>query len=151
MKRLTLVIIKDGPRVLLGMKKRGFGKGKWNGFGGKIEEGETVEAAAERELSEECGIRAPLECRGRLLFHFGDDPVDHEVHVFFSEAHEGDPVETDEMRPQWFHVDEIPFHLMWPDDRHWLPYVLEGKSVEGHFWFEGEEIVKYRLETPVHA
>ncbi len=47
-KILTLVLVVEHPhivggdvgetkgkwRILLGMKKRGFGKGKWNGFGG---------------------------------------------------------------------------------------------------------------------
>ncbi len=42
-------------RILLGMKKRGFGEGKWNGFGGKVNliDGryqETIEEAAMREL-----------------------------------------------------------------------------------------------------
>jgi hypothetical protein len=36
--------------VLLGRKKRGFGEGYVNGFGGKVEPGETVEAAAAREV-----------------------------------------------------------------------------------------------------
>ena len=35
-KILTLVFLREGTRVLLGMKKRGFGVGKWNGFGGKV-------------------------------------------------------------------------------------------------------------------
>lgn len=34
--------------ILLGMKKRGFGMGKWNGFGGKIEGDETTEEGARR-------------------------------------------------------------------------------------------------------
>ncbi|KAJ1429629.1 hypothetical protein B484DRAFT_396306, partial [Ochromonadaceae sp. CCMP2298] len=29
--------------VLLGMKKRGFGAGKWNGFGGKMDPGESMD------------------------------------------------------------------------------------------------------------
>ncbi len=45
----------DGS-VLLGMKKRGFGAGKWNGFGGKVEKGESNTQAAIRELEEESGI-----------------------------------------------------------------------------------------------
>nr|CAD7569503.1 unnamed protein product [Timema californicum] len=48
-KVLTLAIIRDGGNVLLGMKKRGFGKGKWNGFGGKVELGETIHQAAVRK------------------------------------------------------------------------------------------------------
>ena len=30
-KVLTLVLLREGTKVLLGMKKRGFGVGKWNG------------------------------------------------------------------------------------------------------------------------
>ena len=41
-KILTLVLIREPARVLLGMKKRGFGQGRWNGFGGKVEKGETI-------------------------------------------------------------------------------------------------------------
>ena len=49
-KVLTLVLVRDVPqrRILLGMKKRGFGAGKWNGFGGKLEPGESVQEAAKR-------------------------------------------------------------------------------------------------------
>ena len=40
-KLLTLVIpVDDDKRVLLGLKKRGFGEGYYNGFGGKVEPGE---------------------------------------------------------------------------------------------------------------
>lgn len=45
-KLLTLVLVVQPGRVLLGMKKRGFGAGKWNGFGGKVQPGETIEEAA---------------------------------------------------------------------------------------------------------
>ena len=38
-KLLSLVYVRRGTQILLGLKKRGFGQGKWNGFGGKLEEG----------------------------------------------------------------------------------------------------------------
>ena len=41
-KVLTLVYIRDEENILLGLKKRGFGTGKWNGFGGKVEPSETI-------------------------------------------------------------------------------------------------------------
>jgi 8-oxo-dGTP diphosphatase/2-hydroxy-dATP diphosphatase len=47
-KLLTLAFLLERNRVLLGFKKRGFGMGKWNGFGGKVESGETIECAAKR-------------------------------------------------------------------------------------------------------
>ena len=44
--------------VLLGQRKRGHVnmRGKWNGFGGKVESGEDILEAAIREVKEECGI-----------------------------------------------------------------------------------------------
>ncbi len=55
---LFLVLSQEKKEILLGMKKRGFGKGKWNGFGGKVSQNESVLEGAQRELQEEAGIRA---------------------------------------------------------------------------------------------
>jgi 8-oxo-dGTP pyrophosphatase MutT (NUDIX family) len=55
-KILTLCLTKEDGMILLGMKKRGFGEGRWNGFGGKVEEGETIVEAAIREMKEESGL-----------------------------------------------------------------------------------------------
>lgn len=136
-KILTLCIVQDHPRVLLGMKKRGFGEGRWNGFGGKVDEGETIEAAALRELSEECGIAAKqMEKAGVLDFAFENEQKELEVHVFRVTAFAGEPMESEEMRPEWFHADEIPFDEMWPDDKYWLPMLLAGKKFKGRFLFD---------------
>jgi len=55
-KRLTLLLLRSNGRILLGRKKRGFGAGKANGFGGKVEVGETIKEAAVREMQEESGV-----------------------------------------------------------------------------------------------
>jgi 8-oxo-dGTP diphosphatase / 2-hydroxy-dATP diphosphatase len=147
-KILTLCIVHDQSRVLLGMKKRGFGEGRWNGFGGKVESGERIEAAAKRELLEEVGIRAAkVEKFGKINFKFKDDPVVLEVNIFKTSDFEGKPTESDEMKPKWFHVDKIPFDKMWPDDKYWLPHLLAGKKIKGKFVFQGQDkILDYKLE-----
>lgn len=133
---LTLCLVHQHPRILLGMKKRGFGEGRWNGFGGKVEAGESIKAAAHRELKEECGIEADvLERAGVLEFAWEGKPEKLEVHVFRVTSFAGEPAETEEMRPQWFYMDEIPFGQMWSDDIHWFPYFLSGRSFEGRFVF----------------
>ena len=115
------------------MKKRGFGTGLWNGTGGKVEPGETVLEAATRECIEEIGVR-PLHLMsvGRLAFYIEDKPeFAHDITIFTAEKWEGEPHETDEMRPQWFSTLKIPYDTMWADDKLWLPLVLNGHSVSG--------------------
>ena len=47
-KILTLAMVRKTNSILLGLKKKGFGEGKWNGFGGKVEKDETVSEGAVR-------------------------------------------------------------------------------------------------------
>lgn len=156
-KILTLCIVHDSlgklggsphPKVLLGMKKRGFGMGKWNGFGGKVEPGETIETAAIRELQEEVGIKvSKLEKMGQVDFEFVGEPEILEVNIFKTDNFEGEPVESDEMKPQWFNVADIPFDSMWLDDRHWMPLLLENKKFTAKFLFQGQEkILKQEIK-----
>lgn len=135
-KLLTLCILRRGGKVLLGYKKRGFGAGRWNGFGGKVEPGETVAVAARREFREETGAEpSGLDRRGVLTFTFEGDPCALEVHVFAVASCDGEPEESEEMRPEWFDESAVPFDLMWPDDRYWFPLFLRGASFEGEFHF----------------
>jgi 8-oxo-dGTP diphosphatase/2-hydroxy-dATP diphosphatase len=149
-KQMTLCIVRQGDKVLLGMKKRGFGAGRWNGFGGKVDTGETVEQAARREIKEEAGIEVKdMDKVGVIDFEFQGKPGILEVNIFRSTDFSGEPVESDEMKPQWFDIDHIPFAEMWPDDIHWLPLFLVGKKFTGHFLFgegEGNTIVEQELK-----
>jgi hypothetical protein len=49
--------------------------------------------------------------------------------VFETWNFQGEGVETEEMRPQWYKDTEIPLEKMWLDDKLWLPTVLSGKSI----------------------
>jgi 8-oxo-dGTP diphosphatase/2-hydroxy-dATP diphosphatase len=133
----TLCVIYKHPKILLGMKKRGFGTGRWNGFGGKVKDGEDIEEAAERELQEEIGIDAQeMEKIGIINFEFKNSDEMPEVHFFKVEDWNGEPRESDEMKPQWFNIDELPFDKMWPDDKHWMPLFLDDKKFSGKFMFD---------------
>ena len=143
-KQLTLCMVCREGEILLGYKKRGFGAGRWNGFGGKVEEGETTEEAAKRELSEESGMEAKaMKKVGTLDFSFKNDPKVLEVHIFKVTDFEGVPVESEEMRPQWFAFDAIPFDQMWSDDEQWFPYLLRDKLFQGHFHFDRPSDAEY--------
>ncbi len=61
MKNTTLLFLvkKDADtitEICLAMKKRGFGTGRFNGTGGKLQEGETIEDACMRETKEEIDV-----------------------------------------------------------------------------------------------
>lgn len=145
----TLCIVYKHPQILLGMKKRGFGAGRWNGFGGKLLENENIERAAKRELKEEIGIEAQkIEKVGVINFEFENSDEMPEVHFFRVGDWSGEPTESDEMRPQWFNINELPFDKMWPDDRHWIPLFLDGKKFHGRFLFDKSgNIVNYDLNV----
>ncbi len=141
-KILTLCIILRDPHILLGMKKRGFGAGRWNGFGGHVEKDEEIRDAAVREVHEEAGIEVvDMEKHGVIEFSWESRPDVLEVHVFRATDFRGEPAESDEMRPEWFHVHDIPFDDMWSDDRHWLPLLLEGKRFTAEFLFDDSDRV----------
>lgn len=151
MKQTTLCFLQKEDRVLLGMKKRGFGVGKWNGFGGKLKEGEDIKTATIREVREEVGLGIALEDlkeAGTVEFNFKNNPDwDNFCHIFTTTKWTGVPSESDEMRPQWYSLSSLPFNEMWIDDRHWAPIVLSGKTIKGKFFFDekGETILSFTL------
>lgn len=144
---LLLLIKKDGDKVsdiCLAMKKRGFGAGRYNGAGGKVEEDESIEDAVVRELKEEFDVLVKeLDKRAEVSFTFPHMPsFDQIVHVYYATEWEGEPTETEEMNPKWFKVEDIPYNEMWPDDIFWLPKVLEGGFVNGRFILGEGDVVK---------
>lgn len=151
-KIFTLCIIHKDSHVLLGLKKRGFGAGRWNGFGGHVEAGESIEEAARREVFEEAGIAVKsLEKVGVLEFAFDKKPESFEVHLFRANDFEGEPVEGEEMKPRWFHINKLPFDKMWPDDRYWYPLFLQNKKFNGKFLFKDlDNLIEYKL-TPIES
>lgn len=140
--RRTLLFLVEENRILLAMKKRGFGAGKWNGVGGKIEAGESIEEALVRETQEEIGV-TPLDWKPVAELDFvqdsSTDPWHMYVYAFISHRWEGNPKESEEMAPQWFAFAEIPYADMWDDDEHWLPRVLSGELITGTFIFDEQD------------
>lgn len=141
--------------VLFAMKKRGFGEGLWNGVGGKVDGGETIEEAAIREAYEEIGVRVKsLEKVALLHFYFPKDPQkagwNQDVHVFLVNDWEGKPTETEEMRPDWFNLKNAPYNNMWDADKEWVPRVLAGENIECWIAFDDKnKAIGYKAEPYV--
>ena len=145
----TLLLAIKKNKILLAEKKRGWRQGIFNGLGGKVEQDETIEQAMIREAQEEGGI-TPITFDKVAIFDFDTfykgERAKWPVHVFKSTEFFGDPVETEEMRPQWFDFDKIPYDKMWDDDILWMPRVLNGEKLRGNFSFdEDNKIIDYSL------
>ena len=136
--------------IMLAMKKIRFGIGKYNGVGGKVKEGESVEDATVRETSEEIGVNVDVKDLakiGEIEFRFQDKSEWNQVvHIYTTEIWAGDPTESEEMKPYWYNLKDIPYDYMWEDDKYWLPKVLNGEYVKGYCLFDSnQKIIEHNL------
>jgi len=135
----TLCLLRKDNEILLAMKKRGFGEGKYNGVGGKLEKGETPEDAMIRECNEEVGvIPTEYEKVGYIYFdeYFKGNKEQVAFHLYIATKWQGEITESDEMKPEWFDINHIPYDKMFSDDIYWLPLVLQGKKINAYFSFD---------------
>ena len=134
-------LLNDKQQILLGLKKRSFGEGKWNGFGGKNIPGETIIQTALRELSEEaCVERKPEDIEKAGVLHFfriAHPEWNQDVHVFRG-IYNGPFAETEEMRPQRRDTDSLPYVDMREDDCVRLPKLIAGERFDLNFSFDME-------------
>jgi 8-oxo-dGTP pyrophosphatase MutT (NUDIX family) len=152
MKQATLCLLLKEGMILLALKKRGFGVGRWNGTGGKFdpEKDKNITDAAIRETKEEIGVEIKNpEKFGLFHFRFPHKPeYDQDVHLFLAKEWIGEPKESEEMAPKWFLLNEIPYNKMWSDDPLWLPHILKGKKLEADFVFqEGDKIKEHNIKV----
>ena len=141
-------------QVLLCAKKKtnsGFtiSLGKRNGAGGKIEEWETLIQSVVRELEEETGIRlqeSDFMLIGINKLYYENKPErNQEAHVFTTKNYTWEFRETEELFPQRFDTDKIPYDKMRADDIHRMPRMFNWEYFEYVFNFseDGKEIKSY--------
>ncbi len=141
MKKLqtTLLILRKDNKILLARKKRGFGFGKWNGVGGKVEEKETPEEAMIRETQEEISV-TPIEYEKigiiRFVEYIKEELTTNDMHLYIATKWQGVPKESEEMQPKWFSINNLPWEEMFSDDKYWLPLVLKGKKLDAFFEYD---------------
>jgi 8-oxo-dGTP diphosphatase len=131
----TLIFITDGERVLLirGAPTKRLWANQYNGLGGHIERGESVLAAARRELVEEAGVSVDdLRLVGTLVV----DASDHSgicLFVLRGSNPTGVVVASPEGQPEWIKISELGIYPLVEDLYRVLPRVLEAKKSEAPF------------------
>lgn len=141
MKQTTLWIILKDTKIFLWEKKRWFAKWVLNWIWGKKEENEDIKDCIIREAYEEIWIKIEknnLEFIWILHFKFSDFPDwNQDVNVFMINDYSWEIIETEEIKPYWFDINNIPYDKMWADDIYWLPRVLAWeRDIEYKFWFD---------------
>lgn len=120
--RATAVVIKEGKILII--HRYNNGDEYWVLPGGGVEEGEDVESAVLRELSEETSVQAIVK---RNLFEFLDAKGDHHV-LFLCEYVSGEPKlhkdsneatinnPNQSYTPQWVGVGELHKLTIYPSE-----------------------------------
>ena len=47
-------------------------------------------------------------------------------------------METEEIAPEWYDIERIPYEQMWADAAHWLPRALAGEYVVAEYTFDSD-------------
>lgn len=161
----TICCLKKGNQILLALKTKKIGMGRWNGYGGGIEPGENAKIAAVRELKEETGEKEPGDDKGIIalpedlekiaLVDFHNTKSDGSTfvlrgHIYLVHKWTGELKETEEMiNPTWFNIDQIPYEQMMPADKDILPFALSGKKIKAKAYlgpFQQEKLRETEIE-----
>jgi 8-oxo-dGTP diphosphatase len=112
------VIIRNGDRVLLGLRTAGHGAGTWQFPGGHLEFGESIEGCARREAREETGLELTNLCLGPYTNDIFATEGKHYVTLFvLADYARGAPEvrEPDKCAGwEWFAWDALPEPLFLP-------------------------------------
>jgi mutator protein MutT len=144
--KTTLLIIKKDDKILLGEKKRGFAKGTLNGIGGKQDPGETNEQAMIRETQEEIGVTpVEYELMGTVHFdmYYKGEHSSLYMNIYSCTKYHGKPLETEEIIPAWYDINNIPYEKMLQDDKLWMPLFLKNQKFVGKVKFDKDMVMLY--------
>jgi 8-oxo-dGTP diphosphatase len=154
-------ILTPADEVILGLRKRvssDFGKNQIAGIGGKVGdvkgfEMETEEEALVREFEEEVGV-TPTRFHqvGEVIFIFPNKPKwNLSTAAYIVEKWEGNPIETEVIKPQRFAKTSLPVNQMWDDNKYWVPLVLSGETVQAVFVYgdDNKTVVDMQIQKDV--
>lgn len=105
-KAVRCYLIKNDKVVVTKYKEKNKKSGYYDIPGGKIEEGETPEQTAIREMREETGLKVGnLKYKGNMIIEYPNKIFDFDV--FVTNESEGEPQEVEENTAEWIDIKEL--------------------------------------------
>jgi 8-oxo-dGTP diphosphatase len=127
-------------------KENDMHEGKWNGLGGKFEQGESPEECVIREVKEESGltIRKPM-LHGFITFPLFDGTNDWQVFVFSADDFDGDLIVSNEGNLEWIPDDKVTSLNLWDGDKIFLDWLYRDDFFTAKFVYENGEFKDYSV------
>ena len=149
MKLATLCYVMNGDKTLMlyrNKKENDYHEGKWNGLGGKFEEGESPEECAIREVKEEAGldVKNPT-MKGFITFPNFDEVDDWYVFIFVFKEFEGELIESNEGHLEWIPNNKLPELNLWDGDKIFLEWLFQDKFFSAKFNYEEGKFINYEV------
>jgi 8-oxo-dGTP diphosphatase len=149
LKLATLCYIRNDNKILLlhrNKKENDIHAGKYNGLGGKFEQGETPEACARREIFEESGLVAEsLDLRGFITFPKFARGEDWYVFIFVIDKVSGELIDSPEGTLEWVEESKLGSLNFWEGDRIFMPWLFEQKRFSACFVYESGKLADYSV------
>ncbi|MBU2529913.1 MAG: 8-oxo-dGTP diphosphatase [Elusimicrobia bacterium] len=149
MKLATLCYLRRKNKTLMLhriKKKNDIHDGKWNGLGGKFEEGESPEECARREVFEEAGIKInKLRFKGVLTFPEFSKGEDWYVFLFVSSDFTGKLKNCVEGNLKWIEDLKLLKLNLWQGDKIFLKHLNKKGFISGKFKYKNGKLADYKL------
>lgn len=127
-------------------KENDMHKDKYNGLGGKFEQGESPEECVIREVYEESGLTITNpRLKGFITFPAFDTFEDWYVFVYFAEEYSGEMIISGEGNLEWIDDDKLMSLNLWEGDKIFMPWIYGEKMFSAKFIYESGELVSHSV------
>ncbi len=141
-------VMYEGKTLMLFRNKKpnDYHEGKWNGLGGKFEQGETPEECAIREVEEESGLlMIEPKMKGFITFPMFDGKKDWYVFLFTADKFSGKLIDSNEGKLEWIQNEKLADLNLWDGDKIFIPWLFQEKYFSAKFVYEAGKFIRHEV------